>query len=130
MSNDRILRIGIAPLEAIKRRTQDIASGNRRHKSDEPRVWFTSLDALARVLSRQNMLLIEIIRHSHPESVTELAERVGRAKSNVLRSLKTLEEFDIVTFENGRGGRKAPRMMYDDFRVDGYLGLSQNNKAA
>jgi predicted transcriptional regulator len=130
LSNDRILRIGIAPLEAIKQRTLDIASGKRRHKSDEPRVWFTSLDALARVLSKQNMLLIEMIRHSHPESVAELAARVGRAKSNVLRSLRTLEEFNIVTFESGRGGRKVPRMMYDDFRVDIYLGLSRNEKAA
>jgi hypothetical protein len=35
-----------------------------------------------------------------------------------------------VTFENGRGGRKAPRMMYDDFRVDGHFGLSRDERAA
>jgi predicted transcriptional regulator len=76
------------------------------------------------------MLLIEMIRHAEPASVTELAERVGRNKTNVLRSLKTLKQFDIVDFEEGQGGRKAPRLNYDDFRVDGRLGANLKGKAA
>ncbi len=75
------------------------------------------------------MLLIEAIRHAAPASVTELAERGGRTKTNVLRSLRTLEQYGIVTFEVGEGGRKAPRLNYDDFRVDGTLG-NPKDKAA
>jgi predicted transcriptional regulator len=96
----------------------DIAKGGARPRPDEPRVWFTSWEALARVLSKKNMLLIEIIRDAEPESVTELAKRVGRNKTNVLRSLKVLKQFEIVDFEEGEGNRKAPRLNYDDFRVE------------
>ncbi len=130
MSSKRILHIGIASREHIHRRMLDIAKGVRRQRPDEPRVWFTSAEALARVLSKKNMLLIEMIRHAQPASVTELAARVCRDKTNVLRSLKTLKQFEIVDFEEGEGGRKAPRLNYDDFRVDGRLGGHLSGKAA
>jgi predicted transcriptional regulator len=98
----------------------EIARGRVKSSANEPRVWFTSYEALARVLSRQNMLLIEIIRDFEPDSVTELARKVGREKTNVLRSLKILEEFDIVELEEREGGRKAPRLKYDDFQSTSY----------
>ena len=99
----------------------DIAKGATRRRPDEPRVWFTSAEALARVLSKKNMILIEAIRHDEPASVTELAQRVGRNKTNVLRSLKALQQFEIVHFDEGEGGR-TPRLNYVDFRIDGRLG--------
>jgi predicted transcriptional regulator len=71
------LRIGIASREQIKRRSIEIAAGKRRRQPDEPRIWFTSLDAILRVLSDKNMLLLEMIRTSQPGSVTELAEKMG-----------------------------------------------------
>ena len=111
----RILHIGVASREYIHKRMLEIAKGERRQQPNEPKVWFTSWEALARVLSRQNMMLIEILRHFEPESVTELAKRAGREKTNVLRSLKRLRQFEIVDFEEGEGGRKAPRLNYDDF---------------
>lgn len=130
MSNKRVLHIGIAPREHIHKRMLDIARGVRRQRVDEPRVWFTSAEALARVLSKKNMLLIEAIRHAEPASVTELAERVGRKTTNVLRSLKTLAQFEIVDFEEREGGRRAPRVNYDDFRIDGRFGPYSSGKAA
>jgi Predicted transcriptional regulator len=108
----------------------DIAKGVRRPKPEEPRVWFTSWEALARVFSKQNMMLIEILRHAEPDSVTELARIVGREKTNVLRSLKTLKQFEIVDFEEGEQGRKAPRLNYHDFRVDNQSSFHQADKAA
>lgn len=126
----RILRIGIAPTTQVHRRMLDIAKGSRTQQPDEPRVWFTSWEALARVLSKQNMLLIEMIRECEPESVTELAKSVRRAKTNVLRSLKLLKEFEIVDFDEGEGGRKAPRLKYDDFVVESRLNARHRNKAA
>jgi predicted transcriptional regulator len=105
----------------------DIAKGAKRQQPEEPRVWFTSWEALARVLSRKNMLLIEMIREAEPQSVTELAKRVGRSKTNVLRSLKVLKEFEIVDFEDGEGGRKAPRLNYDDFRVESRMDLPSHD---
>lgn len=114
----RILRIGIAPREHIHARMLEIAKGVRKQRADEPRMWFTSYEALASVLSKQNMLLIEMIRDAEPESITELAKKVRRTKTNVLRSLKILKEFEIVDFDEGKGGRKAPRLNYDAFVVE------------
>jgi predicted transcriptional regulator len=94
---------------------RQIAKGGRTPRADDPHVWFTSWEALARVFSKKNMLLIEMIRDMQPNSVTELAKKVGRDKTNVLRSLKVLEEFEIVELVEGEGGRKAPRLNYDDF---------------
>ena len=128
--NKRILRIGIAPRAQVHKRMLDIAKGVRKQQKDEPRVWFTSWEALARVLSKQNMLLIEMIRDAEPDSVTELARRVGRDKTNVLRSLKLLKEFEIVDFEEGEGGRRAPRLNYDDFLVESRLKRQSRDKAA
>lgn len=112
----RILHIGVASRDYIHRRMLEIAKGERRQQPHEPRVWFTSWEAFARVFSQQNMMLIEILRHFEPASVTELAEKVGRKKTNVLRSLKRLKQFEIVDFEEGERGRKAPRLKYDDFQ--------------
>jgi predicted transcriptional regulator len=112
----KTLHIGIASRTYIHKRMIDIAKGRIRQKSTDPTVWFTSWEALARVLSRQNMMLIEILREHAPESVTELARKVGREKTNVLRSLKVLKQFEIVDFEEGEGKRKAPRLIYDDFQ--------------
>lgn len=126
----RVLHIGIAPKEQVHRRMLDIAAGKHRPLPNEPQVWFTSAEALAQVLSKKNMMLLEMIRDIKPESVTELADAVGRAKSNVLRSLKTLCEFEIVHFEEREGGRKAPRLNYDDFRVDGSLGMPPPRRRA
>lgn len=112
----RILHIGIAPKDYVHKRMLGIAKGEIKLARDDPRVWFTSFEALARVLSRQNMMLIEILREKEPESVTELAKEAGREKTNVLRSLKVLEGLEIIEFEDGAGGRRAPRLKYDDFR--------------
>lgn len=130
MKQKRVLHIGIAPREHIHRRMLDIASGFRKPRAGEPRVWFTSAEALARVLSKKNMVLIEAIRREKPASVTELAQCVGRKKTNVLRSLKALKAFEIVDFEDGEGGRKAPRVNYDDFRIDGRFGDTPRDRAA
>ena len=56
------------------------------------------------------------LREKDVASVTEFAKEIGREKTNVLRSLKILEGFEIIEYEEGVGGRKAPRLKYDDFQ--------------
>ena len=129
MTNAITLRIGIASREQIKRRSIEIAAGKRRRQPDEPRIWFTSLDAILRVLSDKNMLLLEMIRTSQPGSVTELAEKMGQKKSNVSRTLNKLEQFGLVDFELGEGGRKAPRVNYDALAFERPLVPSRSRAA-
>ena len=45
------LRIGIAPLSAMRDRMLAVARGELKLKADEPKLWFTSIESLARVLS-------------------------------------------------------------------------------
>ncbi|KAB2910725.1 MAG: hypothetical protein F9K29_24245 [Hyphomicrobiaceae bacterium] len=98
-----------------------IAKGEKKQLPTDPRVWSTSFEALARVFSRQNMMLIKTLRQKDLGSVTELANAVGRTKADVRRSLKMSEEFEIIEFEEGEGGRKAPRLKYDDFDLRALL---------
>ena len=78
----RTLRVGIASYEQMKARTVVIARGEYRPAADEPKVWFTSAESFARVLSDRNRALLGIIAESTPESLARLAElsgQIGRA---------------------------------------------------
>jgi predicted transcriptional regulator len=47
--------------------------------AEEPKVWFQSLETLAQVLSDRNRSLLALIAKTKPASLSELAERSGRA---------------------------------------------------
>lgn len=95
MSN--VLKVGIATVEEQRKRTLEIASGRRERKPEEPKIWFPSFSAAAKILSDENLALLKAIRELHPESIEELAEAVGRHQPNVSRSLHTMVPFGLVT---------------------------------
>ena len=45
------LKVGIADYETMKARTMRIARGEERQGPDDPKVWFTSTESFAQVLS-------------------------------------------------------------------------------
>lgn len=112
------LRIGIAGYEEMKARTLAIAAGERKRKRGEPKVWFTSMESVSRVLSDRNRALLELIAKAEPDSITELAALSGRAKSNLSRTLKTMERYGLVRLNRGEGGSVAPRVPYSDIVLD------------
>jgi predicted transcriptional regulator len=57
----KILRIGIAPYEEMKARTMAIARGELKPKANEPSLWFTSIESLARVLSDRTGALLDLM---------------------------------------------------------------------
>lgn len=120
MNSGGTLYIGIAPRDYIKKRTIAIARGERP-SVDEPKHWVSSLEALGKILSNKNMLLIEMIRHSRPESLAELATMSGRARSNLSRTLRAMERIGLIEFEQMPKARKAPRIRFDNFQVHGVL---------
>jgi len=111
------LRLDIAPYDVIKKRTLAIARGEYKPSRYDPKVWFSSIESLAQVLSSKNKLLLEIIAREQPNSMTELAELSGRQKSNLSRTLKTLERYGIVKLENKNGSRIRPRVVFNHFEV-------------
>ncbi len=118
MSQARTLRIGIAPYEQIKARTLAIAQGQKKPAPNEPKVWFTSIESLAQVLSSRNKLLLQVIARSNPTSMTELEELSGREKSNLSRTLKTMERYGLVVLIKDAKGRIVPRVAYERLSLD------------
>jgi predicted transcriptional regulator len=100
----KTLRIGIANYEEMKARTIGIAKGKIKPGKDEPKVWFLSIESVAKVLSEKNRALLEVIAETESLSLTELAEKTGRKKSNLSRTLKTMEGYGLVNLkkEDGR----------------------------
>ena len=114
----KTLRIGIASYEDMKARTLAIARGELKPKATDPKVWFPSTESLVRVLSDKNRVLLATIRDSQPQSLSDLAELTGRKKSNLSRTLKTMERFGIVKLERKAQGRVVPHVPYATVTVD------------
>ena len=52
------LKVGIASYQEMKARTMAVARGERRIAATEPKVWFTSTESFAKVLSAGNRELL------------------------------------------------------------------------
>ena len=116
--SERVLRVGIASLEEMKARTLAVARGEHRPGPDEPKVWFTSMESLAQVLSSKNQLLLELIARAEPTSLAELAELTGRNKANLSRTLRTMRRYRLVEMRKGEGRRLMPRVPYERIELD------------
>ena len=112
------LRIGIATYEEMKARTIAIARGEYNAGPNEPKVWFPSIESVAKVLSAGNRELLDVIVSRRPHSLQELAEITGRKKSNLSRTLRTMERYGIVHLEKGENGRLTPTVKHDRFTLD------------
>jgi len=112
------LKVGIASYEDMKVRTMDVARGARRVLPDEPKVWFTSTESFAKVLSAGNRELLRIIVEQSPGSLDELARISGRAKSNLSRTLRTMAGYGLVSLERGERGRITPKVTHDRVELD------------
>ena len=62
------LRVGIAGYEQMKARTLAVARGKQRVRRDDPKIWFTSMESFAKVLSDRNRALLALIADTQPRS--------------------------------------------------------------
>ena len=90
------IKVGIMPLKEYKQRIIAITKGEYRPRKEEPKIWFESLKSMAQILSYENQTLLKVILKEQPKSLGELEALTGRAKSNLSRTLKTLERYGIV----------------------------------
>ncbi|MDQ1340754.1 MAG: hypothetical protein QG567_1912 [Campylobacterota bacterium] len=111
------LIVGIMPFEQYKKRTIAIAKGEYIPKKDEPKIWFESLKSMAQILSNENQELLRIILLNNPQSLRELEELSGRAKSNLSRTLKTLQRYGIVDLNKVKNNI-VPEVKATDFKVE------------
>jgi predicted transcriptional regulator len=115
----RLLQVGIGSHDSIKKRLLAATRGEKPFGSEEPRHWFTSIDALFRVLTHENREMMAIISREHPRSVSVLAERLGRDQGNVSRALSTLEQHGFVRLaREGREKRPEAAVTQIDLHLD------------
>lgn len=83
-----------------------------------PTVWFDSVHQLAGVLSEDNRDLLRLIAKHQPRTVSELATLSGRAASNLSRTLRTLEQHQLVALHRSDGSRAVrPEVLATEFLV-------------
>ena len=116
------LKVGIASYDEMKSRTMAIARGDRQVEVGGPKVWFTSTESFAKVLSAGNRDLLRVIAAHSPGSLDELAHITGKAKSNLSRTLKTMAGYGLVRLERGERGRIMPRVLHDRVELEVMLG--------
>ena len=114
----KTLKVGIADHKRYKNRTMAIARGRLRPRPSDPKIWFTSIESFAKILSDKNRELLSLIAEIKPDSVIELAEKTGRAPSNLSRTLRTMERYGLIRFEKRAGRQLAPRVSYKDIVLD------------
>lgn len=110
-------RIGIMSEELIRARMLAIASGQYKAQPDEPKVWYTSIGAIAQTLRPENIELLNTIKRERPESISELAELTGRAISNLSNTLRKLEAKGFVRLEKKNHRKVKPVALFTDFEI-------------
>lgn len=116
MTSRRIARIGIADYDRQKARLMAIARGEHVPTADEPRLWFSSIESFAQVLSTPNQRLLGVIASAAPASLTDLEKLTGRRKSNLSRTLRTMAGYGLVELRRD-GRRTVPHALYDRVEV-------------
>ena len=113
----KTLKIGITGYDQMKARTMAIARGEHKPAKGEPKMWFTSVESLAKMLSQCERELLSLIAREQPASLTELAKLSGCQKSNLSRTLKAMSQYGFVQLKQGRRGALVPRVPYGQVRL-------------
>ena len=113
----RVMRVGIISKENYMKRTLAIAKGEYKPRKDEPKIWFESIKSMSQILSTENQELLRTIIQHNPRSISELELITNRKKSNLSRTLKTLEKYGIVELQKTKG-KIQPKVKATDFRVE------------
>ena len=113
----KVMKVGIISREDYRKRTLAIARGDYKPKRNEPKVWFESLGSMAQVLSSDNQALLKLIVERKPRSLAELEKLSSRKKSNLSRTLRTLERYGIVELPKEKG-KLIPKVKATDFTVE------------
>lgn len=111
-----VIKIGILSVEDQRKRAMEIASGKRKRDTDDPKIYFPSMAAAGRILSDENMALLKVIREQHPQSVDDLAQKVGKPQSNVSRSLHAMEPYGLVELKK-QGRHVTPVVTFDHLNM-------------
>jgi predicted transcriptional regulator len=100
-------RAKVQSLGSLRAEMKAVARGERLAPGDAGKPSFNSVEAVVRLLTRENRRLLALIRDRKPGSVAELADLTGRAQPNLTRTLAKLEAAGFISMKTV-GRRKTP----------------------
>src|SRR5690625_6547417 len=90
------INIGILPQSEIRKRTLAIAKGEYKPAANEPKIWFTSMESLSKVLNDDNRALLRVIADTAPPSITALSKIKGQRPGKLYRPLRTISYYGMM----------------------------------
>lgn len=116
------ITVGIKSLQqGLKEFAQTIKSLQQGKPSKRAKkgVYFTSVEAMRRVLTPKRLELLHTIREKHPDSVYELAHLSHRDLKNVQEDVSLLARIGLVSLSKTRTARERviPRVDYDNLQL-------------
>lgn len=108
--------IGIMPESEFRARVMAIVKKEYVPQENEPKIWFSSLNAIAQILSPENLQLLDLMDREKPESLSQLAELSGRAVSNLSNTISVLEKHGFVKKVKGKNCTK-PVALFTEFDI-------------
>ena len=108
----------IQSMKQLKAEMLAVAKAKRLPPVDAGERSFDSVEAVMRLLTPDNRQLLAVIENSKPTSVADLARLVGRAESNVSRTLSRLVAGGFVRLKPGTGKAKVPEVAIHRLTVD------------
>ena len=89
-----------------------IERGEKLKPAKEPEIYFTSFEALRKVLTPKRLELLHIIKMKKPSSINELARMAKRDVKNVMDDVKYLEQVGLIERKEA-GKRTEISVTYD-----------------
>lgn len=94
-----------------------VARGEMAAPADAAGPSASSAEAVVRLLTAENRVLLRMIRDEKPQSVAELARLTKRAEPNLLRTLGKFEAFGLLEMRQV-GRRRVPTVLVGKLRVE------------
>lgn len=115
-------KIAIKSLDNAYREFEETYEALREGKLAEKHqgVYFTSLDAVRRILTQERLALLRAIREGAPASIYALAQSVGRDLKNVQEDLELLHKHGLVRFHrrtSDQRGAKIPEVPFREIEL-------------
>ncbi len=88
------------------------------HEPEPHKILARTAEDIGKILTRERLRLLQIIRDKKPESISELARMLKRKESNVHNDLTFLEGVGLLELRQGKNQiRKVPVVEYDALHI-------------
>jgi len=88
------------------------------HEPEPHKIMARTAEDIGKILTRERLRLLHIIREKRPESISELARMLKRKESNVHNDLTFLEGIGLLELKEGKNHvMKVPIVDYDALHI-------------